>query len=95
MTTSGIARMSKLCGHSMGTFSNTHLLGELHGHASAMKIFLHSEIASEAVFAHTYILFFQSYLYMLNIHMKVISHMLITGLSGPINKLVHMATRSS
>ena len=35
---SGVARMSKLRGHSMGTFSACVLLGEL-GHASAMKIF--------------------------------------------------------
>ena len=39
LTSSGIARMSKLRGHIMGTFSvpNTHLLGEL-GHTPAMKI---------------------------------------------------------
>ena len=38
--TSGVARMSKLCGHSMGTFSacvNMHLLGEL-GHEIFLKL---------------------------------------------------------
>ena len=49
---SGVARMSKLRGHSMGTFSARVLLGEL-GHASAIKI-LHSEIASEVVFGYRY-----------------------------------------
>ena len=44
-TISGVARMSKLCGHSMGTFSvpNTHLLREL-GHAPTIKTYLKSTL---------------------------------------------------
>ena len=54
---SGVARMSKLRGHSMHTqcVRNMHLPGDL-GHAPPMKIFkiIHSEIVSEAVFGHKY-----------------------------------------
>ena len=54
---SGLARMSKLRGHSMGTFRvcNMHLLGEM-VHTPAMKGFLiiHPEITSEAIPSHKY-----------------------------------------
>ena len=47
---SDVAGMSKLRGH-IQCACNTHPLGEL-GHAPAVKIFIHSEIASEAIFGH-------------------------------------------
>ena len=55
---SGVARMRKLRGHSMGHTQcvrikhNTHLLGDL-GNVPAMKI-IHAEIASGAVFGNKY-----------------------------------------
>ena len=74
MTTSGIARMSKLCGHSMGTFSNTHLLGELHGHASAMKIICTLRLLLRPFLATNTILSVLLPVWSLNVHMKVIAH---------------------
>ena len=60
---SGIARMSKLCGHSMGTAWPGHSMdtpsvsrnasGRKSGAHSRHEI-THSEIASEAVFGHKY-----------------------------------------
>ena len=56
-THSGVARMSKFLGHSMGTLMqcvcNMHLLG---GPVTCSRYekFIHSEIASEAVFGHKY-----------------------------------------
>ena len=62
--------MSKLRGH-IQCACNTHLLEEL-GHAPAVKIFIHSEIASEIVFGHTILSVLPVYL--LHVHMKVIAH---------------------
>ena len=72
---SGVARMSKLCGDSVHTFSacvTLCLLGEL-GHAPAMKIFLHSQISSAAVFATNTILSVLP-VCSLHVHMEAIAH---------------------
>ena len=77
LTYSGIARMSKLRGHSMGTFSvpNTHLLGEL-GHTPAMKIFvkLYTLKSLLRLLLATNTILSVLPVCSLHIHMKVIAH---------------------
>ena len=61
-----VARMSKL-------FSNTHLLGELHGHAPAMKIFGALRLLLRP-FLSTHTVLSVLPVCSLNIHMNVIAH---------------------
>ena len=52
---------------------NTHLLGKQR-HASAMKIFLHSEIASKVIFLPQIPFFSVLPVCSLHVHMKAIAH---------------------